>query len=114
MVTIANSIQALEGHSDSIYDIAVSPDGKYAISGGGDDVAILWELESRTILCILAGHTDTVAAVGFNFDGTQVATAGLEGIVKVWTVPTGEELFSLDGPAEDIEWLKWHHKVCGW
>jgi angio-associated migratory cell protein len=85
---------------------------KMLVTGGGDDVALMWDISNGTGLCKLAGHTgqtntctllhihsffffeiflslDSIAAVGFNFDGKLVATAGLEGAVKTWSTDNG-------------------------
>jgi len=33
------------GHSDSVNSVAISPDGKYALSGGGDKTLKLWAVK---------------------------------------------------------------------
>eukprot|EP00808_Paulinella_micropora_P030664 g68064.t1 len=41
-----NSRQSLDGHTSSVTRLAFSPDGKYCISGSGDRVVNLWNLQS--------------------------------------------------------------------
>jgi WD40 repeat protein len=47
-------------HSDLVYSLAFSPDGKTLASGSGrDDTTIrLWDVASGKELRILAGHSD--------------------------------------------------------
>lgn len=97
-------------HSEPVYAIARGPGDLYA-SGGGDDVAYVFQGSSGDIVHKLEGHTDSVVAVSFNFDGTLVATGGYDGVVKIWQVETGQLLQSLEGPSEEVEWMQWHSKV---
>src|SRR6185312_12888121 len=40
----------LKGHTNVVLTLAFSPDGKRLISGGFDETAIVWDVESRTLL----------------------------------------------------------------
>ncbi|RLO01562.1 hypothetical protein DYB28_014793, partial [Aphanomyces astaci] len=59
---------------------------------------------------VLKGHEDSVVAVGFSCDGSFAATGGYDGVVKIWVVQTGALVHTLDGPSQEIEWIKWHNK----
>ncbi|EQC26391.1 hypothetical protein SDRG_15736 [Saprolegnia diclina VS20] len=99
------------GHNGPVYAISVHPlDKNIVLSGGGDDVGLIWSIEDLSIKHVLKGHTDSVVAVGFSCDGVLAATGGYDGIVKVWNVQTGALLHTLDGPSQEIEWIKWHAK----
>ena len=96
------------GHSDSVYSVAVSPDAALAASGGGDDVACVWDVGTGELRARLEGHKDTIISLAFNHDGTLLATGCLDSTVKVWVVPAGTLVSTLEGPGEDIEWVAWH------
>ncbi|OQS05627.1 angio-associated migratory cell protein [Thraustotheca clavata] len=99
------------GHTGPVYAISIHPlDKNIVLSGGGDDVGLIWSMEDNSIKHVLKGHTDSVVAVGFSFDGVLAATGGYDGIVKIWNVQTGALLHTLDGPSQEIEWIKWHSK----
>ena len=36
----------MKGHEKAVWSVAFSPDGKTALSGGGDEVLRLWDLSS--------------------------------------------------------------------
>eukprot|EP01133_Synstelium_polycarpum_P004273 gene4273-4988_t len=105
------SVQGFFEHTDSLYTVAINkahPD--IIVTGGGDDLAYLWDRGTGEKVFELRGHTDSVSSARFNFDGTLVATGGMDGIVRVWTVETGVLHVALEGPSEAIEWLEWHPK----
>lgn len=88
-------------HQGSVFSIALSPaDDNIACSGGEDDTAWLWKVDSGEDLFQLSGHSDSVIDVAFNCDGKFVATAGMDGKVLVWTTADGQQVTSLSGPTE--------------
>ncbi|RLN88666.1 hypothetical protein BBJ28_00008858 [Nothophytophthora sp. Chile5] len=100
-----------EMHSGPVYSIKVNPvDPRIVITGGGDDVAVIWNREDGTVLHTLAGHEDSVVSVGFSFDGKYAATGGYDGLVKIWDVATGKLVQNLEGPSQEVEWVCWHKK----
>jgi len=108
-----DALQVLQAHSDAVLTCAWSPrDATSMVSGGCDDMAFLWKIQGLGPDAVvskteLAGHTDTVSHVGYSADGALVATAGLDGKVMIWDVE-GKQKCQLEGPAEGLEFLKWH------
>ena len=49
-------IHTFEEHKDSVFSVAVSPDGKYVISGSKDETVKVWELATGKLVHILKGH----------------------------------------------------------
>lgn len=93
-------------HQEAVMCCDVSADGKFIITGGVDDKAILWNSETLVSVFETSGHKDTVVAVGFNKDSSMVATGDMSGIVFVWSL-SGKLLF--DFSVEDINWMLWHN-----
>lgn len=106
-----DSLMTLKIHTGPVYSIKVHPqDPRIVLSGGGDDVGLIWNREDGSVLHRLGGHTDTVASVDFSFDGKYAATGGFDGVVKVWEVATGKLVQNLEGPSQEVEWITWHKK----
>eukprot|EP01132_Coremiostelium_polycephalum_P005699 gene5699-7092_t len=106
---VDESIQGFFEHKDSVYCTSVNQHRPYlAISGGGDDLAYLWNITNGQTVFQLKGHTDSISSAKFNFDGSLAATGGMDGVVKVWDVNTGNLVVNLEGPTEAIEWIDWH------
>jgi len=113
-------------HTNAVLAVAGSAhDNSIFVTGGQDDVAILWkikqvvnpETQQQGLECEeagrLTGHTDSVTSVGFSYDGQYVATSSYDGSVKVWKCTEGAmgELFqTLEGPSKEVEWMAWHPK----
>ncbi len=76
-------------HATVVSALDFSPDSSRLVSGGRDDVAIIWSMETQQALVTLRGHTDNVRDVAFSPDGSQVATASEDGTVRLWNAETG-------------------------
>lgn len=104
-------LQVFQKHSGPVYSISVNPvDSRIVITGGGDDIGVIWNREDGTVLHTLTGHSDSVVSVDFSFDGKYAATGGYEGVVKIWEVATGALVQTLEGPSQEVEWVNWHKK----
>ena len=44
----SSSLIILQGHSNSVYSVAFSPDGKSLVSGSGDNTVKVWNLTDGT------------------------------------------------------------------
>jgi len=51
-------VNTLNGHSESIWSIALTPDGTRIVSGSEDKSVKIWSLQSGSCLKTLVGHSD--------------------------------------------------------
>jgi cytochrome c len=79
----APAVAQLRGHGGPVRAVAVSPDGRRAITGSFDGTAILWSLSSRTAERVLRYHDSAVNAVAFLADG-RIATGGADARIAIW------------------------------
>jgi cytochrome c len=86
----------LRGHGGPVRALAVSPDGKNAISGSFDTSAIRWSLERNAATEVLRFHEGAVNAVAALADG-RVATGGEEGRIALWREGSTTPIAVLDG-----------------
>ncbi|MBE9187437.1 CHAT domain-containing protein [Microcoleus sp. LEGE 07076] len=76
----------IEGHSDSVYTVSFSPDGKLIASGSRDNTVKLWSRDG-TLVKTFEGQTGSVSSVSFSPDSKMiVSTAGVEGIARLWNI----------------------------
>jgi cytochrome c len=73
----------LRGHGGPVRAVAVSPDGKSAITGSFDTSAIRWSFERNAAEQVLRFHESAVNAVAILNDG-RLATGGEDGRVAIW------------------------------
>ena len=66
----------LEGHTDIIFSLDISPNGKFIVSGSLDKTVRLWDLENKSLVCVLAKRKDPIYSVAFSPDGNLIASGG--------------------------------------
>jgi cytochrome c len=79
----APALAQLRGHGGPVRAVAVSPDGKRAVSGSFDATAILWSLSSGAAEKVLRFHDSAVNAAAFLKDG-RIATSGEDAAIAIW------------------------------
>ena len=77
-------------HSDSVFALDLSADGKYLASGAADRFAKVVELSTGKVVKTLEGHSHHVLGVAWKRDGRTLLTAGADNVAKVWDATTGE------------------------
>ena len=85
------------GHTDNVWSVNFSPDGKYLASGSNDGTVKLWNIETGKEIRTLTGHTDDVYSVSFSPDGKYLAGKSYGKSVKVWDVESGKEKITFSG-----------------
>ena len=67
----ASRIGTLDGHTEAVYAVAWSPDGKTLATAGFDDTVRLWDAATRKEIRKYEGHTKIVTAVAISPDGSD-------------------------------------------
>ena len=95
-------LRTLAGHSSTVTGVALSPDGRQAVSGSLDKTLKVWDLETGAELRTLFGHSDSVNGVALSPDGRRAVSASLDKTLKVWDLETGAELRTLAGHSSSV------------
>lgn len=100
--TTGRLVGFLKGHTDAITGLAFARDGKRLISGGGDKLAIIWDVERRVLVHRLKGHMDHVYGVGFSPDGARAVTGSHDKTLKLWSVADGRLITTKSGHKDKV------------
>jgi hypothetical protein len=79
----------LMGHSSPIEAVAMTPDGRWAVSASRGRIVRVWDLEARLELQALHGYRGIVWHVDITPDGHLVVSASEDRTVRVWDLRTG-------------------------
>jgi WD40 repeat protein len=90
----------LEGHSDYVLGVAVTPDGKWAVSADSDATLKVWDLDTGRVLRTLEGHSGLVTGVAVTPDGKRAVSASFDKTLKVWDLDTGGALRTMEGHSD--------------
>jgi hypothetical protein len=95
-INTAEEIQVLKGHRSRVTSVAVTPDGKHAVTGSDDKTVRVWDIgrggEPRVLLV-----DEPVTSVGVMPDGRRVAVGSRNRNLQVWDLVTRKKLFTLPG-----------------
>ncbi len=98
------SVQVQLGHKEFVNSVAVSPDGKFALSAGGFNQAgelKLWEVATGREMRSFVVHAEVINSVTFSPDG-KLALSGGDKTLKLWEVSSGREIRAFTGHAEEV------------
>lgn len=80
----------IAGHGDVINVFAMTPDGRFAVTGSKDKTARVWDATTGRLLTDLKGHKDEITAVAITPDGLNVVTGSKDKSGRLWNARTGE------------------------
>ena len=76
----------LQGHTGCCTSVSLTPDGKWAVTGSGDNTARLWDLRDTSTIrsYLLQGHTNQVISVSLTPDGKWAVTGSDDNTARLW------------------------------
>jgi eukaryotic-like serine/threonine-protein kinase len=99
-------LRNFSGHQGGIWSVAISPDGRRAVSGSIDGTVRCWDLDTGAELHRIEAHKGFAAkAVAFLPDGGRVLSGGTDGRLCLWNIETGREFRRFDGARAPVEAL---------
>ncbi|GAX43656.1 serine/threonine protein kinase with WD-40 repeats [Tolypothrix sp. NIES-4075] len=95
-------VYTLQGHSDLVRAVAISPDGETLASGSNDNSIKLWNLATGQIIRTLQWHSDWVCSLAISPDGITLASGSADNNIKLWNLATGWEMSNLDKHSNSV------------
>jgi WD40 repeat protein len=92
----------LTGHTLSVFSLAISPDGRTALSGSEDKTLKLWDLITGKELRTFTGHGGSVFSVAISPDGRTAISGSVDSTLKLWDLDSGKELRTFAGHTQPV------------
>jgi len=83
-------LRTLAGHSSWVICVAMTPDGRRAVSGSVDETLRVWDPEIGECLRVLKGHKDIVHDVSITPDGLLAFSGSQDKTLRLWNTFTGK------------------------
>lgn len=96
----------LKDHTDAVYAVAFSPDGKRVASAAGDRTVKVWNTKTGKRIYTLSESTAELYAVAFSPDGKRIAAGGVDKTLRVWNVTDSGGKLTKSAFAHDAAILK--------
>ena len=89
--------RTLNLHSNSVFSLSYSIDGKYLVTGGRDAMLKVLNIENDfELLHDIAAHTLHINTIVFNPENTLLATGSMDKTIKIWDAHTFKLLKVID------------------
>lgn len=98
--------EVADAHSDTVFGVEFSPDGKHLASCGADRFMKVFEADTGKFVRSFEGHTHHVLDVSWRADGRVLATCGADNVVKSWNFQTGDQIRTTTGYGKEVTSLR--------
>jgi len=91
-----------DAHSDTVFGIEFSFDGKNLATCAADKFVKTWTVSDGKFIMSFEGHTHHVLGVSWAADGRTLASSGADGVVKIWDFVIGGQKRTIKGGDKEI------------
>jgi hypothetical protein len=98
----ATALASLRGHTNDVFSLAITADGKTLVSGSADKTIKLWDLATGKEQTTLKWRASGVYSLSIAADSKILAAGSFDGTIVLWDLATGKQLATLEGHSDDV------------
>jgi len=95
---------SVQADKNSVFGVAVGPDGRTVVSAGYDGNLKLWDLSTGTLIRAFPTNHGLALCVAFSKDGKKILSGGADGTATLWDAETGNKIRDLVGANRGAVW----------
>jgi WD40 repeat protein len=108
LADLTREIRKMNGqHNGGVLCVAISPDGKWAASGGQDNTVRIWDVATGNVKHTLFGHNSAVQCVAFSRNSKILASGASDKNIRLWDVSNGQSIRMMTNAHND--WVRGLH-----
>ncbi|PVV00532.1 hypothetical protein BB560_005081 [Smittium megazygosporum] len=100
-------IYTLKDHTDEVWFVAFSHNGKFLASGSKDKSIIIWDTNKFKPVHTLRAHDKEISCLAWSPDDKILASASNDRTLKLWDCLTGECFKTLSGHNDFVTAVRW-------
>jgi WD40 repeat protein len=89
-------LRIFQGHGERVNGVAISHDGKRAVSACWDGVLRYWNVECGEMIREMTGNRQRLNSVALSNGGKRALTGGWDKVMRLWDLETGKEIRSFE------------------
>ncbi|CAF4681621.1 unnamed protein product, partial [Rotaria sp. Silwood1] len=86
----ANTGELIDSYNVPCKMLGVSPDGKYVVSGNGDNILKIWSLDDARVVRSIDHTEGKITCIAFRTDSQYLITGGEDCSSKLWELSSGK------------------------
>ena len=102
-VITGSQTATLPGHTDDVWSVVFSSDGRSLVSGSADKTVKLWDMQTGGAIRTFLGHNELVRSVSISVDSAAIASGSHDETLRLWDTKTGE----CHCVIEQQTWVNW-------